>query len=375
MSLQSLPSAVPDSLRTAGVENVSPHNLHEYFYVDKETVSSSLSGSALKCRKPMSKLEHLLMFPHVLVAGSREEAKEAIRANPDLLPEAEEALKASLDAGMDEPWAEHEALMVRTLADVSDVPREVALAALVQAGYDIVSALMLAEEYSGSGTDSSAGWGGEREVPSDFKMALMHANPPLSRLSPTLWQVVYECHQRSPSLSGVEGSSGPVLCGRYTWSDSEEEEVVTVVVQGHAGLRKEDVVSTLTSTHWTLKMRGEEECLLSGLLGGVVMPDESFWTIDESSVVMTLQKREGSGRWEQLIRGELHVQEETVGSFWCEVVLHFMVSHCTCVVCAQLAKAKALLAREEESRLEAVLAAMEECGSALSQLGSGGLWG
>ena len=40
-----------------------------------------------------------------------------------------------------------------------------------------------------------------------------------------------------------------------------------------------------------------------------------------------------------------------------------------------MAKAGALLAREKESRLEAVLAAMKECGSALSQLSGEGWWG
>ena len=42
---------------------------------------------------------------------------------------------------------------------------------------------------------------------------------------------------------------------------------------------------------------------------------------------------------------------------------------------AQLIKAEALLAREEESRIEAVLAAMDECGIALSRIKSEGVCG
>lgn len=314
MALPCLPPEVPDSLRNADLENVSPHNLQEYFCVDKDTKSSTLSGSTLKCRKPLSKQEQLFVFPHVLIADSREEAKKAIRSNPELLLEAEEALSASLCVGMDEPWAEHEALMVVTLADVSGLPREVASAALIQSDYDMVSALMLTDEYRENGMDSCRGWERMGEVPSDFQSALIHVNPSLRRLSPTWWRVLHECQQRSQSQDSAVDSNGSVLCGRYMWSDSEEDEVVTVIVKAPAGLKKRDIVSTLSSTQWTLKVKGEEECLINGLLWGVVMPDESFWTIDQNSIVMTLQKREHSGRWEQLIQGELQLKHDTVGS-------------------------------------------------------------
>ena len=314
MALSCLPREVPDSLRKADLENVSAHNLQEYFYVDKDTKSSSLSGSTLKCGKPLSKQEQLFVFPHTLVADSREEAKKAIRSNPELLLKAEEALSAFLCVGMDEPWAEHEALMVLALADVSGLPREVASAALTQSDYDMVSALMLTDEYRENGTDSCRGWERMGEVPSDFKSALMHVNPSLRKLSPTWWRVLHECQQRSQSQDSAADSNGFVLCGRYMWSDSEEDEEVTVIVKAPAGLRKRDIVSTLSSTQWTLKVKGEEESLISGFLWGVVMPDESVWTIDQNSIVMTLQKRERSGRWEQLIRGELQLRQDTVGS-------------------------------------------------------------
>ena len=339
MSFLCLPPEVPESLRKADLENVSPRNLHEYFYLDKESTSSSLSGSTLKCRKPMTREQFIFMFPHVLVADSREEAGKAIRGNPELLSAAEEALKASLHAGMDEPWVEHEALMVGTLANVCGLPREVASAALVQTGYDMVSALILTEEYRENGAGSGTGWKGTGEVPSDFKTTLVHVNPSLRRLSPTSWQILHECQLRKQSLDGASEGAESVLCGRYTWSESEDEEVVTVVVKAPAGVRKGDIVSNLSPTQWTLKVRGEEECLISGVLWGVVMPDESFWTLDQSSVVMSLQKREGSERWEQLIRGELHLKQETVCSSltWrglvcvCVRVCVWRLSVCVCV--------------------------------------------
>ena len=310
-----LPPQVPDSLRKCDLQKLSQSTLHEYFYIDKDQPSSSLSGNALKCNKPLSKYEQLFVFPHVLVTNTREAAKEAISSKTDLLLQAEESLRASLRQGMDEPWAEHEAVMVDTLAGVCGLPHEVAAAALVQSDYDMISAIILTDDYRDHGASSSAGWKKIGEIPSDFMSAMVNANPSMEQLSPTSWRGLFECHQRSESQEDAADCNDSVLCGKYKWSESEEDEAVTVTVRAPAGVTKRDIVSTLSPTQWTLRIKGEEEPLISGSLWGVVMPDESFWTIDKENIVMTLQKREFSGKWERLIQGELHLKQELVSAY------------------------------------------------------------
>lgn len=73
----------------------------------------------------------------------------------------------------------------------------------------------------------------------------------------------------------------------YNWED--EDEIITVYVPIANSVHKNAIKSTLSCTHWTLKVDGKQ--LLDGDLHAGVKVDDSYWSIEAPGMFcMTLEK-------------------------------------------------------------------------------------
>mmetsp|Transcript_21188 Transcript_21188/g.47817 ORF Transcript_21188/g.47817 Transcript_21188/m.47817 type:complete len:190 (-) Transcript_21188:140-709(-) len=79
----------------------------------------------------------------------------------------------------------------------------------------------------------------------------------------------------------------------YTQTPSEVE----VVAPMPEGATKKDVKVKFSSTRLDLSFVGSDDKALKGLLGGAVDLDGCTWTIDNGSVVITMEKKEEGKEW------------------------------------------------------------------------------
>jgi len=87
----------------------------------------------------------------------------------------------------------------------------------------------------------------------------------------------------------------------YSWTQTLSE--VTVSIPVPAGTRGRDVNCKITSTKLTVALKGQEKPIIEGLLHQKVKPEESFWQVDGSVIVVELQKVNKMEWWKCVIKG------------------------------------------------------------------------
>lgn len=107
------------------------------------------------------------------------------------------------------------------------------------------------------------------------------------------------------------GEDGFGTTDRYKWVDDAEERVITVTIPVPPGTKRGDVVSKVTSRHWTFGIRGEPP-IIYGNFQGIVQADECTWYFEKGTdnIIASIQKiGTEEYMWQNLIVDEEKINE------------------------------------------------------------------
>lgn len=137
----------------------------------------------------------------------------------------------------------------------------------------------------------------------EFKSAV-----PDQKSGPEMERMYNEYVRKKQSEIGEDGSG---TTSKYKWEDDAEEHVITVTIPVPKGTKRGDVVSKITSKHWTFGIKGEAP-IIYGNFGGLVQPDECTWYFEKGTdnIIGNIQKGDHEEFvWQNLIVGEEKINE------------------------------------------------------------------
>ena len=107
------------------------------------------------------------------------------------------------------------------------------------------------------------------------------------------------------------GEDGFGTTSKYKWEDDAEEHVITVTIPVPNGTKRGDVISKITTRHWTFGIKGESP-IIYGSFPGIVQPDECTWYFEKGTdnIIASIQKGDNEVfLWQNLIVGEEKINE------------------------------------------------------------------
>lgn len=113
------------------------------------------------------------------------------------------------------------------------------------------------------------------------------------------------------------GDDGFGTTAKYKWEDDAEEHVINVTIPVPPGTKRNQVISKITSKHWTFGIKGQAP-LIYGNFFGTVQPDECTWYFEKGTdnIIVSIQKGDNEVfMWQNLIVGEEKIDE---GFLQCE---------------------------------------------------------
>jgi len=87
----------------------------------------------------------------------------------------------------------------------------------------------------------------------------------------------------------------------YTWNQTLSE--VTLHIPVPQGTRRRDVNCKITPTRLVIGLKSQDKAIVEGLLHQKIKPEESFWQVDGSSIMVELQKVNKMEWWKCVIKG------------------------------------------------------------------------
>ena len=272
----------------------------------------SSTGYALRCRLRLHPVSDVFVVQHAWESDGSRNARKQLCNNPQLLARVETLLgiEQLQDGGLEGTQEE----MVRTLCTQSGKSEKVVRKALTDTNYDLVAALVLAEGLSDSDCEGTEQNGiSQPQIGfEEFKQGIVALLDPRNDVTDDDLRPLYADYLKEKAAGPVDDASAIVHCGTYSWSDDGSEDgVITVSIPIPAGTSKHDIVSTLRSSHWTFGIRRSKP-IIEKEFSRRVIPDECFWTLEGSTVSVSLQKYHVGERWGSLLQGELQLSYKEV---------------------------------------------------------------
>ena len=203
--------------------------------------------------------------------------------------------------------------MVRIVHAQSGKSDKIARKALGDTNYDLIAALMLAESLSDTDCEDERDREDQAEVNfEEFKQGVVASLGPGSDVPDHDLRPLYESYLKEKTQGTVEDDSGGggVHCGTYSWRE-DSDGTMTVSIPIPAGTKKRDIISKLRSSHWTFGIRGCKP-VLDKEFSNLVVPDESFWTLEDNTVTVSVQKLYVEECWGSLMKGEVQLSQREV---------------------------------------------------------------
>lgn len=265
------------------------------------------TGYAAKCKLSLQPGADVFVVQHVWESDGSSNARQQLCDDPELLVRVEALL--GIEQSRDGDLERTTERMVRTVHAQSGKSENIARKALVDTNYDLIAALVLAESLSDTDCEDGRDKDDQAEVNfEEFKQGVMASLGPGNDVPDHDLRPLYEGYLKEKTR--VEDDSGHVLCGTYSWRE-DDDGTMTVSIPIPAGTKKSDIISKLRSGHW---MFGIRECkpILDKEFSNLVVPDESFWTLEGTTVTVNVQKLHVEERWGSLLKGEVQLSQREV---------------------------------------------------------------
>ena len=265
------------------------------------------TGYAAKCKLSLQPGADVFVVQHVWESDGSSNARQQLCDDPELLVRVEALL--GIEQSRDGDLERTTERMVRTVHAQSGKSESIARKALVDTNYDLIAALVLAESLSDTDCEDGRDKDDQAEVNfEEFKQGVMASLGPGNDVPDHDLRPLYEGYLKEKTR--VEDDSGHVLCGTYSWRE-DDDGTMTVSIPIPAGTKKSDIISKLRSGHW---MFGIRECkpILDKEFSNLVVPDESFWTLEGTTVTVNVQKLHAEERWGSLLKGEVQLSQREV---------------------------------------------------------------
>lgn len=280
----------------------------------------------LRSKVSMVPASDVFIVPHAWESDGGRQGRRELLTNPQLLATVERLLgieRDELTGAHDFEKIDKE--MIEQVRTHSEKSRLVAQEALLNTGYDVIAAIVAAEDIREANSRRKE----KTSMPAisfeEFKKGLASMASSSAPVPDDDVRYLYEDYLRKKASDPdpVRDDSGWVHCGSYSWTDTseEDEEAVTVTVPLPAGTRKRDVTSKLAVHHWKVEVcdrTGSKKTIVDRDLSAPVIPDESFWTLDGNGMNMSLQKARPGEKWSSLFVGEVQLSRtemEKVAAF------------------------------------------------------------
>ena len=280
----------------------------------KETFSTGTERTLLlKEGKRLDANDDVFLVRHVFFSDGAAEARKKLETSPSALERLEKL------TGI---WAEekrdgvHEEDMRQLVSAQTGVDERTANELLLDSNFEVINAILRHE----GGRSGEAPVEASTRVPAELdEISLEEFKLSLSQSlgednMPDDEDHVQKLYQDFLSKRGKtyeeDRKCVEHLTGRYSWHQEGEDGTVTVSVRVPKTAKKKDISSKLTHNHWTFGIKGTEP-VVDGDLFMPCVPDESYWTFGEPGVVvMTMQKKDVSVGWEEMIKGEVQLDEK-----------------------------------------------------------------
>lgn len=269
----------------------------------------SATGYAVICKLHLQPEADVFVVQHVWESDGSLNARQQLCDDPELLVRVEALL--GIEQSRDGDLERTTEGMVRIVHTQSGKSDEIARKALVDTNYDLIAALVLAESLSDTDCEDGRDREDQAEVNfEEFKQGVVASLGPDSDVPDHDLRLLYETYLKEKTQGAVEDDSGVVHCGSYSWRE-DSDGTMTVSIPIHAGTKKRDIISKLRSSHWTFGIRGCKP-ILDKEFSNLVVPDESFWTLEGNTVTVSVQKLYVEEHWGSLMKGEVQLSQREV---------------------------------------------------------------
>ena len=289
--------------------NSKPEDLSDVFQITpSDAERHSVTGKVVKSRGKLQPQADVYVLQHIWSSDGGQGGREALLSNLALLEEVGTGL------GIPLPWEERKTVMeqmMTTVCQQTEKSKVVARQALTESGYDLVGAILQANDLSEEDLMAQRGNKTPSLTMEEFRKGLEGVCKGGGEAPEAQLKAMYEDWKDRKLQEPKKDSEGWVQCDHYKWKE-EEEGVIAVSISVPLHTQKRDIISNMTSRQWrfAVKKGGKDVVLIEGEFPGQVVVDESFWTVEGGCVSVSVQTVEGEG-WRELIVGE--VQGEGVG--------------------------------------------------------------
>ena len=273
-------------------------------------VVPSTTGYVLKNRVHLQPDSDVFVIQHVWESDGGANARKQLFDDQELLVKVEGLLGIEPGGASDHDHGTIRDEMVNIVCKQSGKSEKVARRALADSNYDLTPAIVTAEDLTDADCEETE-TKSEPEISFDeFKHGMMTMTNLATTIPDGDLKYLYEDYLKKKTLAPVEDDNGVVHCGSYSWTDNYTEESIIVTVPLPAGTRKKDIISKIHPRHWTVGVRGSKP-IIDRDLTSIVVPDESFWTLDSSEgISMAFQKAHPEESWKSLLVGEVQLSQK-----------------------------------------------------------------
>lgn len=97
----------------------------------------------------------------------------------------------------------------------------------------------------------------------------------------------------------------------YAWTQTLQEVELRVAFKNIANLKSRDVVVTITKKALKVGLKNQPP-IIDGELNGEIKTDDSLWTLDKNTVVITFEKINQMSWWDRLIKTDLPISTRKI---------------------------------------------------------------